>query len=278
MAFTISRPDLAGERGKIGAVIALPDTINLSQLFAGTPQYYPGSVIQIQEVLSIQTSLYDDTVVDVDYTWWDNHLYLGTWQITQGAAGIAIRDGDEGYLTNLSYELSRYSEYTIVADPAIAVAQHEQITLSNCNYYTTPEVFLFPGNPAPVPGSKLYDLNPTFVGDITISKAPLKDTPFQPRIKGVGLCLKPGVELVSLTYTAAVINDIYTDYAPAAVPTCQFLGASCQAQYAAGVAANQIFETQEQCQNTVDSECFPATWVCPTDPTVTFPTWRPNPN
>jgi hypothetical protein len=182
-------------------------------------------------------------------------------------------DGLDGYITSTITKISKKSWYTITANPNVLIAQHEQIALDNCNAYLTPEVYTFPGDPTPEAGFRFYARNPLFLGSISLSKAPLADTEFNQIINGVGLKLKPGVEGVSVNYKVGIINDIYTDYPPVDVPSCEFIpSGNCQAEFNGFIANgnSSFFVSESECQNVLGVPCIPQIYVCQSDPTKTY--------
>ncbi len=265
-----------GATGKIGVIHAAAG-ITFEDIFDGIPQYYPGSTVQVQETLRINVSLDNPQLVGRSEGWFNTVLRLGTYQILlNGLSDIFVREGDSGYLTCESFEISRISSYTITANPDVLVAKWEQIALDSCNLYLVPEVYLFPDNPVPQPGYKLYEKNPALLGSMTLTRANLLDRPFSRQIQGVGLSLAPGVVGINTVYKVAVINAIYADYPAAQVPSCQFLAADCQTQFNAFLVENSggFFETQAECESVTGTQCFPAdAYVCPTDPTFTRSLW-----
>lgn len=268
--------DISGQTGAVGQILA-PGGITFAQIFTGVPQFYPGSLVQVQELLEIQTSVVDEKLVGFSNGWFQPKKRLGTYQIAGFPITTAIREGDDGYLTNEIFEISRVSWYTITANPGTAFAKHEQLSLDTCNWYLVPDVYLFPDNPVPQVGQRLFGNNPALLGSTTLSKAPLADTDFFQKIRQIGLYLAPGVEGVQLEYKVAVINDIYTDYEAAPVPTCEFLAPpDCDAQYAAWLQLYGEYATQAECESATGQACFPFSWNCSTDETDLRQTWKPS--
>lgn len=246
-----------------------------ANIFDGVSQFYPGSVVQVQEELKIITNIFDPSLVDVDFTWFDPKQKLGTYQIFN--LGGTVRGGaeDQGFLTSVVQSIYRYSTYTITANPNVLVAQHEQIALDNCNLILVPDAVLFPESPVPVAGVAPYRQNPVLIGSVTLSTAPLADTEFNQLIRGVGLYLNPGVEGLRLEYSALVINDIYTDYPSVTVPACRFIKATCDQEYAAFLVQGSSFETQQQCEAVRGTSCFPFTYnFCSSDSTYSKIYWQ----
>jgi len=275
--YTQTSNSINGGTGKQGVLHAVGG-INFSDIFDGIPQYYPGSTIQVQELLRINVDVENERLVGRSKGWFDDSLRLGTYQILSPTLGdIFVREGDYGYITNQSFEISRISNYTVTANPDVIVAKHEQIALDNCNFYLTPEVYLFPGNPVPQPGQRLYNQNPVLLGSVSLSRAPLLDRPFNRQIGGVGLYLSPGVVGINTVYKVAVINAIYVDYESTPIPACEFLQASCEAQLDAYIAEFVTqYESREACEAVHGvSGCFSVPWVCPTDPTFVRVLWGP---
>jgi hypothetical protein len=284
--------NLNGARGRIGTIFEL-EPITFKQLFTGTPQYYAGSIIQVQEVVQVITSIYDEKLVDVDYGWWQPHQYRGTWQLTNGISASG-RNDDHGFIWTETCEISRYSTYTITANPNTAIGVGEGSVILDCNFYTVPEVYLFPGTSTPVPGFRLRPNprnKPIFRGYQSITPAPLADTDFFRRITDVGIYLKPGVQGNIATYNAAIINDVYTDYSAFPVSTCELAEPSCEEQFAAaieqlggfkdGIPSNQLgyqsyYFSTLAAANAIGGYYAPEEIVleCPTDPTQTKTIWR----
>lgn len=271
--------DISEETGTFARIFS-SGGYNLSDVFTGTPQFYPGSIVQIQEILTIDTILDDESLISTDLRWFETKRRLGTYQVGDILITSPYSDEDEGFIQYLSQSIKRYSFYTITAAPDVPFGKHEQISLDNCNAYLTPEVYVFPGDPTPDAGFRYYPLNPIFLGSNTISKAPLRDTDFNQKMKGVGIHLNAGVRGSSLRYQVAVINDIYTNYEPVTPPTCEFLGASCDAQFAAFILEepNSRFLDIDTCVTTSTVGCIPNTYVCATDPTFVRTYYIPTPN
>jgi len=264
---------ISGQTGSVG-YIQLFDPPTFSDIFTGSPQYYHGSSVEVQETMRIITNVTDPTVIDVDLEWFSPKRYLGTWQAIGQSGTPTWEEGTYGFLNSQVQDISFRSRYTIVANPNTLVANGDQIDLNTCNFYLQPDVYLFPNNPIPIPGYRAVESFPQFIGVQTYTAAPLENKEYNQFITGMGLFLKPGVEGISLNYKIAIINDIYTDYPAYNAPTCQFLPVNCQAQFAAYVASNpNFFDTESQCIASAGS-CLASTWTCPSDPTQTFPYWE----
>jgi hypothetical protein len=285
MAFSTTF-SISGSRGKVGWFGS--GAINFSQLFTGKPQYYAGSVIQVQEVVTIYTSIYEPIAVDKDFGWFVDKQYIGTFQVLGQDAQPTHYIEDDGYLVDTIQKITRYSNYTITANPSVPIALSEGFTVYDCNTYLVPEVYLFPGTNTPVPGQRLRDPGegkPILRGYTSLTASDLADTQFFPRISGLGLFLKPGVEGINIDYRVAIINDIYTANQPFPVQTCELVQPSCSEQYNAFLLAsgpNQLFPSSVTCEAYVAglppipiTFCSgPNFWVCPTDPTYTREFWN----
>jgi hypothetical protein len=235
--------NMSGETGSFGAVLAFNSTPTFQDLFDGIPQYYAGSMIQVQEVLTIYTDIVDQGLVDTDLTWFAPKRYLGTYQILSGGVQPKHFDGDDGYLVDTIQSIRRYSWYTITANPQVEIADYEALNLKNCNFALQPTVFVDPTTQDPIYGAmglRNYEgETPVFRGRSSISPAPLADTDFFRQIEGVGLHLRPGVEGVEVEYKARIINDIYTAYNPFPVSVCNTAPVSCIDQYNAFIQDNR---------------------------------------
>jgi hypothetical protein len=201
-------------------------------------------------------------------------LYLGSWQLLDGIGAAKLVQGNEGYLNATIQEIHRYSTYTITANPNVLVAAHEQLTLSNCNFYLQPEVYLFPGTATPVAGFRTHPGDPAWIGQATLTRAPLADTDFFRQIEAVGLYLRPGVEAVQVRYKAAIISDIYTDYPAATVPTCEFQSPDCNVLFAAHLISGNFYATEQDAINAGSrTPVTSSVWTCPNDSTDTRTFW-----
>lgn len=278
MAYT-NTFDISGQTGKIG-VARYGGEITFQQLFTGAPQYYAGSVVQIQEILTIYTDVVRPEVVDVDLAWFVPKKYLGTYQILDGNYGYRHDVGDDGFLVDTIQKIARYSWYTITANPNVPIALDEGFIVDDCNFYTVAEVYLFPGTNTPVPGFRLRhpgDGKPIMRGYTSKTKADLANTTFNNLINGVGLYLNQGVEGIRVDYEVAIINDIYTAYQPFPVSTCELAAPSCLEQYNAylGTVDVRIYPSEAEClADHPGGTCVSsAPWLCPTDPTQVFEQW-----
>jgi hypothetical protein len=266
MAYVIEE-DIFGETGSIGRV-SISGNPNLSQLFTGTPQFYPGSLIQIEEILTIITAIVSPELVDVDYRWFSPKKYLGTFQII-GVNGLPPHaDGDDGQVVSEYQQIKRYSWYTITANPSTIVGFGEQFFTQTCNLYLVPEVYTFEGTSTPVPGQRILNgHNPAMIGNSSYSKAPILDTVFNSKISGFGLHLNAGVEGRSVSYKAGVINTVFTDYPSFPVPVCELSDSpDCQSQFESFLVANDYHDSKASCEavNT-GNVCVSSQWFCPTN-------------
>jgi hypothetical protein len=190
---------------------------------------------------------------------------------------------DEGYLKNEETLIRRYSQYTITSNPDVLFEQRGNIRLDNCNFYTVPDVFLFPGETTLTAGFKLYKSDAVLLGKISEFRAPLADTKFFRQISGVAMNLRPGVSGISIGYRIDIVNDIYTAYDQSPVPTCTQVAASCPVQFTAFLAQGSFrYPDQLSCEAAIASGaasgigCNPFIYECATDPTQTFTYWVPN--
>jgi len=210
--------------GKVGRI--LPQPINFSQIFDGSPQFYSGSTIELQEVLTINSQVIPSQahLVDVDHKWFDPKIYMGTYQLSAlFAEGLETEgEGGQGYLTNYISKIKRYSRYTITADPGVAIATGDVLTIDNCNFGLK-TVALSVG-PLTVEASVPVQNQSLLTGYVSRQRAPLKDAVYNQFFKSVGLYFNPGCEPLSMFHEVKVINAITTDYNPYPTVTCVPLG------------------------------------------------------
>ena len=81
-----------GATGKQG-FSTIDQTINFSNLFDGEPQFFAGSQIQIQEILTLYFNIVDAKKIGVDFNWFQSKEYLGNWQFSD-SFDTAIVSGD----------------------------------------------------------------------------------------------------------------------------------------------------------------------------------------
>ena len=278
--------DISGEVGKIGRLFQSP--ILLSEIFDGTPQYFAGSVIQFQEILTITTAITDEKLIDVDDRYWGQHKYLGTWQILPPAGEVALDYSDGGYLLGLDQKIVRYSNYVITANPQVPIAIGEIGQIDNCSFETGTIVISIPGGSSleyqrPLRSEGLYSIRNT------LSRLPLEDREFSPKIPGIGLFLYPGVQGISLNYSLAAINGIYSGASQFKFEPCTIgpVQAACDAEYANFI--NQVgstggyFPSLAQCElaasnkppvNGINFVCTPRQFVCSTDENYIQDGWQ----
>jgi hypothetical protein len=240
----------ATERASV--VFGILDPPTFTDLFIGTPQYYPGSLIQVEEVLTIFTDVIAGNVVDTDLTWFQPKQYIGTYQILSGGGQAQHTAGDDGYLVDTIQSIRRYNWYTITANPNTPIADYEAVNLKDCNFILAPRASItIPPNITIETPSGLVNFpgeTPIFRGRSSISAAPLANTPFFRQIEGVGLYLHPGVEAVQANYKARIINDIYTAYNPFPVSECNAVEIPCPERYNAFIQTNGFFPDELACR------------------------------
>jgi hypothetical protein len=274
------------QTGNIG-VLSFGGTRNFSDLFTGLPQYYPGSTIQVQEIISVLTKVTDSKLVDVDFNWWEPKQYLGTFQVLS-AVGLALhRDGDDGYLVSPYQEITRYSRYTITANPSVPIALNDGFIVNDCNFFIKTNVRANPVTGLPQTGQDLVSWGesaPVFRGYNSFTAAPLADTPVNLVMGGIGLLLRPGVALSRVDYKAAIINDIYTAYSPFPIQTCNTIPPTCSEQFTAfmqshstGSVTGRYYYDQPTCVSTSKVGCAIRTWTCPTNSADKRTYWIPQP-
>ena len=284
MAFS-STFSIAGSTGRTGWYGGLTP-VKFSQIFSGIPQQYAGSLVQVQEIVTIYTSVTDSKLVDVDLNWFDSKKYLGTYQLIDRDSVSPHGDGDDGFLVSEIQRIKRYSWYTVTANPAIPFAQGDGVVLNDCNFYLVPDVYLFPGTVNPVPGQRIrkpLDNHPALQGSTVTARADLEDADFNSKIAGLGLFLRPGVEGVSIKREIAVINEIRSLNPAVGVGVCDLGVPSCQQQFNAFIvqhnstatASSQWYTSLPSCQIGLVSPntCLKRTYTCPTDSSVKFDYW-----
>jgi hypothetical protein len=277
---------MSGQTGAIGAIFNFGGSTMFSQLFDGSPQFYPGSLVQVEEIITIFTSIVQEHLVDTDLNWWQPKKYIGSYQILSEIGEPLHYEGDDGYIVDTIQNIRRYSWYTITANPLVPVGQGENVSIQDCSFTSVPGILIDPITDTLVVGAqKLYDYGDDaalFRGYQTIRPAPLADTKFFRKIGGVGLYLQPGVEGIGIDYTARIVNDIYTAYSPEPPYACYIVTPPCNQQFDAYLqsfvnspADNRPYRTLGECEaaNGVGSCWDGLPFVCESDPTQIFPTW-----
>jgi hypothetical protein len=277
-------PNSRGSQGvlfQFGAVPTIGNVIDGSI-------YYPGSTIQIQEIVDIQTSIYDATLVDIDFNWFEPRKYLGSYQV-QSDYGLNRDVADDGFLTSEYQRITRYSYYTITSDGQGAVTLPNKNYINDCNFDLRDDII---SNPPAVNILRQVldnkgDDHPIFTVDNTLAPVSLANDRFYPRMLGVGLFLKPGVELDFVKYRARAINGVRVALPSVAAKVCDTKQSSCEQLYAAYVAANPglVFETFGECEayrlnpppNSPPTDtagtCILDAWICPTDESFSVPAY-----
>lgn len=209
--YTYSFP-AEGGKGRQGYLF--PSPILFSQIFSGSPQFYVGSVITVEEILLILSNVIigSEKFVDVDHRWFEPKRYFGTFQVKAGLSSEydAEEGKGEGFLTNNAHQIVRYSTYTIVANPDKPLTAGSVFTVDNCNFGTQEIGLTILG--VEVKASKPIVDKALFSGTVSEQRAPLRDTVYNSLLGEVGLYYNPGCEGVSLTQKISVINTIATDY------------------------------------------------------------------
>jgi hypothetical protein len=220
--YTYQQPANAGS-GTQGLI--LPTPINFSQIFDGTPQFYVGSSIEVQEILTITSEVIPDQahLVDVDFRWFQPKTYYGTYQLEGLLGGVEDEGaGGQGFLTNFSQKFIRRSQYQIAANPDTPVAYSDVFLVDNCNFQTK-EISVFVGGATLSVNTPITN-NAMFTGKISKQRAPLQDREYNQFFKSLGLYYNPGCELISVNHKVSIINTIATDLDSYPNFTCSLLG------------------------------------------------------
>jgi hypothetical protein len=249
---------------------------NFSQIFTGTPLFYHGSTIQVQEILTISSEILDERLVDVNYEYFTPKYFLGNWQ-ANGLITQSFNHEDSGLLWELEQEIKRYSTYTITANPNAPQTFADGGSISQCNFEL---VAVSIG----APGSTLSAFEPFKKQDLFLLEnyrrpASLADTPYNQKLNSCGFYVVPGARINTVRLDIAIINDIYTQDTAWVPRQCELGVKSCQQQLEEVLVAQNLTLTPTECPEGYTAGS--GSWVCPTDPeffrTVYYCN-APNPN
>jgi hypothetical protein len=205
--------------------LTLVSPILFSQIFDGTPQFYSGSTIEVQEILQItsQVIIGMEQFVDVDFKWFEPKIYYGSYQLVGLTAGIEDENqGGQGFLTNYIHKFIRRSSYQIVADPSVPIAEESSLIIDNCSFQLRGISAMFGG--AEISLNSPLQNESLFQGKISRQRAPLKDATYNQFFKSIGLYYNPGCELVGINHRVQIINVVSTDLSPYPNFSCSLLG------------------------------------------------------
>ncbi len=211
--------------GSQGVLQIAEEPVNFTAIFQGTPLFYPGSVIEVQEVMTIISEVVQPIKVDIDLRWFSPKKYLGTYQILSTVGLPNHRDGDDGFLVDTIQEVVRYSRYVIVANPDVPIGIYGGQQINACNFKLQQVTFVSPG--FEVSESSLERTNAVFLSQAGLAPVPLIDTQFNQLIGGIGLYFNAGVIGKRIEYTIAIINTISTDLAAFPVSSCSVPPDAC---------------------------------------------------
>lgn len=211
----------SGAQGK-----TLESPILFSEIFDGVPQFYAGSTICVQEILTIISNIQigKEHLVDVDMRWFNPKVYFGTYQLT-ALINTPLEpegEGGQGFITNQTIQIKRYSNYTITANPNNPISVGNAFKIDNCNFELE-EVTVSVGTVEITTTLPKYREN-LLTGLSTNEKAPLADTEYNQFFTSIGLYYNPGCEPVALNHRVAVINVVYTDFLPYPDVVCRPAG------------------------------------------------------
>jgi len=212
----------SGARGKI-----LPSPILFSEIFDGVPQFYSGSTINCQEILTIECNIRigEERFVDADFRWFDPKVYFGTYQFGDLISGLqSEQELGQGFLTNRKHFFVRRSSYEIIANPDTPFGFEEVFVVDNCGFETSEIGIEFGG--ASLTVQRPLRNEALFQGKISKTRAPLKDATYNQFFGQIGLYLNPGCELIRITHRVQIINNIQADFLPYPEFTCSLAGES----------------------------------------------------
>jgi hypothetical protein len=262
---------LSGTSGRDSIFWTTP--IAFSEIFDTTPQYYPGSLVCIQEVVQINCSYDPNSGVDADLGWFVRKDYLGTWQISNGSvAAFDWIDGDYGYINGIQQKIVYHTYWSIVADINNPIARGEQFQASPCNFFLEPSTLLQPDVP-PIPGFTMRDLGDAeIVGVMSLSPAPLLQTNYTPKVNEIGLWFRPGVTGYSVIQEVRAVRVITSNYPQMPIPVCSGIDVPCIDQFGAFLSVNGFYATEADCS--INGDCLQGVWTCPSDQSYTQSYWE----
>lgn len=210
--------------GKVGRTLESP--IAFSEIFDGTPPFYAGSTIFVQEILTIISDIEfgKEHLVDVDMRWFNSKVYYGTYQLSAlSELGLEPEnEGGQGYLTNQVTVIKRYSSYTIAANPNVPFGIGEKLRIDNCNFEI--EEYTLDLGVGEITRSRPINNEAMMVGILTNEKAPLADTEYNQFFTSYGLYYNPGCYVSAVNHRVGIINVVYTDFTPYPDVVCQPVG------------------------------------------------------
>ena len=265
----------------------IEDPIPLSSLLPNN-QFYAGSTFCIREMAVFELLVEDASLVGVDKTWYFDRQYLGTYQISVPTGLIDRATGREiyaptgqdnpyynGYITHTTLRFERFSYYTI-GDSSREPRLYSKSHLDNCNYFTVGAELAI--GPITVSGEKMNSNIDIYTGRHYLVPPDLNDPQFQIQLGNISFYIAPGVILATTGYFAGVINSIDNMATIEPEFTCSLVEATCSEQFDSFISDNAgfLFASLEQCELETGQpgNCFPFTWVCPTDEEVTFTYWQ----
>jgi hypothetical protein len=262
----------AGSTGTQGALL-LPVAPTFEQIFSGVPLYYAGSVIQVQEIHTIFTSVTDENVVDVDLNWFQPHQFIGTWQVFGDDTALISEPQSEGYINNTIQKLVFRSLYTVTANALRPTSIGDAFVVSQCNLELEGASVILPPNIV-LAVQRPRQIDPLLRGTIYRAPVSLADTEYFPRCKSLGFHIKPGCEVNAIATRIAIINDIYNDDLVASPALCELGAPSCDDEFLAfalgvngGFPPNtpqkQVYTSVQACQSSSGQPvCLPQTFTC----------------
>lgn len=256
--------------------------IQFSQIFNGVPQLFPGSSFTVEEVMEFGCLVDDASIIDVDFRWYPAKRYLGTWTVFDQVSSFGTDSENRGFIEDTIQKIKRYSTYVIQANANVPSALHEVLVVDNCNFSLKTVTVAAPGflvgQSIPSQSSSLFS------AELSLSKVPLIDKPFNAKIKTIGLYVSPGAILTFINYKCRVINAISVDLPAFPVTNCNlYPEVSCASLYATFLANPPSgllrFSTQAQGIAYANSNNYIAytleqiTYTCPIAPGTTYTYW-----
>jgi hypothetical protein len=260
--------------GRGGALF--PATVNFSQIFTGVPLFYHGSVVQVQEILTIFTEIFDERLVDINYEYFTPKKFLGNWQ-ANGLATTPFNHEDAGLLWEEEQQIKRYSTYTITANPNQPQTLADGGTINQCNFQLIgAEV----GTPlGSISAQEPFKSKDIFNIENYRKPATLADTPYNQKLGSCGFYVSPGARIYKVRQDISIINDIYIADIAWTPRLCELGEITCD-------QALVNYLQNPEISNTEIAVCTPPpgsplsyqpesfTWICPTDSTFIRTLWR----
>lgn len=236
-------------------------------------QFYAGSAFEVSERITIDTTVDDPKLIDVDFRWYQPRKYIGNWSaLTIGST--AQNAQNSGYIIDERTEIEHRSLWTLGANIATPRSLQWGGRVNQCNFELSSTTIRV--GPATIAVSRPRATQGLFGIESYKEASRITNQLYTSQFDFIGFYINPGASLVSITREIFVENHIPVDDVPWTATPCSIGGPSvisCDSQFNTFIQ-NSGFSLTPISLADCPARAEKLVYICPTDPLYTRTYYR----